>query len=613
MAMIQAISNILFKDFSKIYKIMPPFIRKKIHFVFFLMIFLSVFEALSILSLSFLALSVASPERTLALPLVSHFFALFPFLSTLLNDIRMFSLSVALLVAILIIFKNIMSALVGMRTAVLGETVAQYTGDTLFHYYLNSPYTDFIAGQTQLVFQVISWRSQLGFFLVNLMQVYTYFIISASLFLILVSATPEVLLLTLFLVSVLCFSIYKKIKSSVDRASQISAELSNTEYTALDNAKRGMMEVHIYRQQPHFFEALDSDGMDAMKSRALITVAPPIPTWILESVAFLVIPATLWILISLYDASMSRITGVLTMIMLASWRILPLLNRSMTNIVALRGAHYPASQCVTMLEKIKQHPVKVLPRPSKRLEFTDDIIFDDVCFSYPDASQMSLRHISFRLAKGESLGIVGQSGAGKSSLANILSGLVAPTSGRVLVDGKVLSADELAAYTLGVGYVAQSPYLAPGTLAQNVAFSQWGRPYDEDQVRRACQLSHLDIVEHRPEGIDLLIGESGSGLSGGQAQRLSIARALYASPNLLILDEATSSLDLGVEASIMHTIAALPKSMTLAIIAHRLSTVEWCDHILWLKDGEVAMYGSPSEVLPLYKDYLTQNSPVNSI
>ena len=106
-------------------------------------------------------------------------------------------------------------------------------------------------------------------------------------------------------------------------------------------------------------------------------------------------------------------------------------------------------------------------------------------------------------------------------------------------------------------------------------------------------MAHLDIVNQRPEGINLPIGEGGSGLSGGQLQRLSIARALYASPHLLILDEATSSLDMGVEAAIMKTIPSLPRSMTLAIIAHRLSTVESCDSILWLRDGETARYGLP--------------------
>lgn len=596
--------NMLFKDFLVIYKIVPSYIQRKVLFVFLLMIFLAIFEACSVLSLSFLALSITSPDKVMELSFVSQIFATFPVFQKLQADVRMFALWVAVLVAVLTAAKNIMSGLVGARTAILGETVSLYAGDTLFQYYLNSPYLDYLSGKTQHIFQVISWRGQLGFFLVNLMQVYTYIFISASLFLILVSATPEVLLITLGAVAILCYFIYKTIKKAVDIAGKESSEYSNVEYLALDNAKRGMMEVHIYRQQQYFFNAFHTAGSKAMPSRALITVAPPIPTWILESVAFIVIPATLWIMVGLYDASMSRITGVLTMIMLASWRVLPLLNRSMTNMVALRGARYAALQCVDFLQKIHENPLPEPEKAAKRLEFSEGIAFDNVSFCYPLSEQPSLQSVSFKIFKGKSLGIIGQSGAGKSSLANILSGLIKPTAGRMLVDGKELSASEQVAYMLGVGYVAQAPYLAPGTLAQNVAFSQWGRAYDPEKVRDACRLAHLDIVDTHPRGIELPIGEGGTGLSGGQAQRLSIARALYASPQLLILDEATSSLDLGVEVAIMKTIAELPKSVTVAIIAHRLSTVEWCDAILWIKNGEIAMYGTPSEVLPSYKKYL---------
>lgn len=604
MSIFANVNNMLFKDFLAIYRIMPSPIQRKVLFVFFLMVFLAVFEACSVLSLSFLALSVTSPDKVMGLPLVSRIFAAFPVLHELQADVRMFALWIAVLVAALTAAKNIMSGLVGARTAVLGETVAQHAGDTLFQYYLNSPYLAYLAGKTQHVFQIISWRGQLGFFLVNLMQVYTYIFISASLFLILISATPEVLLITLGMVATLCFFIYKAIKRAVDVAGRESAEYSNVEYSALENAKRGMMEVHIYRQQQYFFEAFHTAGVKAMPSRALITVAPPIPTWILESIAFIVIPATLWIMVTLYDASMTRITGVLTMIMLASWRVLPLLNRSMTNMVALRGARYPALQCVELLQKIHEDPLPPAEKAEERLEFSDGVVFDDVSFCYPSGKQACLRNVSFKIFKGKSLGIIGQSGAGKSSLANILSGLIAPTSGRVLVDGRELSSLERAAYMLGVGYVAQTPYLVPGTLAQNVAFSQWGRPYDPEMVLHACRLAHLDIVDTHAEGINLPIGEGGTGLSGGQGQRLSIARALYTSPHLLILDEATSSLDLGVESAIMKTIASLPKSVTVVIIAHRLSTVELCDALLWLKDGEIAMYGPPAVVLPSYKKYL---------
>ena len=604
MSIFTGMKSLLFSDFLPIYRLMPPGIRRKILFVFFLMGILAVLEACSILSLSFLALSVAAPDKVMGLPFVGWFFENFPFLQTLQADVRIFAFWISALVAGLTIGKNIASGLVILRSAALGEAVALYAGDTLFHYYLNSPYLKYLAGQTVSIFQVISWRAQLGFFLVNLMQVYTYIVISVALFLILISATPEVLLLTLGIVGILCFVIYKGLKRSVDSAGKKSAEYANEEYLATENAKRGMMEVHIYRQQKYFFNAFHNAGGEAAKSRAFIIASPPMPTWILESVAFLVIPVTLWLMVEFYDAAMPRITSVLTMIMLASWRILPLLNRSMTNMVALRGAHYPMQMCLQMLRHVKDNPLAEEPTAKKRLEFDADIVFDNVSFRYPAAQEDCLRGVSFRLRKGMSLGVIGRSGAGKSSLANILSCLVSPCSGNMLVDGRKLSAIELAEFRLGVGYVAQSPYLLPGTLAQNVSFSQWGRPYDPEKVRHACRLAQLDIVDSHPLGINLPIGEGGTGLSGGQAQRLSIARALYASPQLLILDEATSSLDLGVEVTIVETIASLPKSITTLVIAHRLSTVEWCDAILWLNEGRVADYGAPHEVLPRYRRYL---------
>lgn len=607
MSIFSGMKNLLFSDFLPIYRLMPPSIKRKILFVFFLMGILAILEACSILSLSFLALSVAAPDKVMSLPFVGLFFEKFPFLKILQDDVRIFALWISALVAGLTIGKNIASGLVTMRSAALGETVALYAGDTLFQYYLHSSYLAYLAGQTNSIFQVISWRAQLGFFLVNLMQVYTYIVISAALFLILISATPEVLLITLGIVGVLCFSIYKGLKRSVDAASKKSAEYSNAEYLATENAKRGMMEVHIYRQQEYFFNAFHKAGEEAVKSKAFITASPPMPTWILESVAFLVIPATLWLMVELYDASMPRITGVLTMIMLASWRILPLLNRSMTNMVALRGAHYPMQMCLQMLRYVKDNPLPEEPAAKKRLEFDTDIVFDNVSFRYPAVQEDCLRGVSFRLRKGMSLGIIGRSGAGKSSLANILSALVPPCSGKMLVDGRELLPTELAEYRLGIGYVAQSPYLLAGTLAQNVAFSQWGRPYDSEKVWKACRLAQLDIVDSHPLGIDLPIGEGGTGLSGGQAQRLSIARALYASPQLLILDEATSSLDLGVEATIIDTLASLPKSITTVVIAHRLSTVEWCDGVLWLNKGRVEGYGTPREVIPEYKQSLGLN------
>ncbi len=216
-----------------------------------------------------------------------------------------------------------------------------------------------------------------------------------------------------------------------------------------------------------------------------------------------------------------------------------------------------------------------------------------------------LEDVSFHLHCGEITALIGPNGAGKSTLFRSVLGQLSyqgnitfsPAGGPAirLADGTVMGGTRPL-----IGYVPQSPYILQGTVAANVAFSQWGKPYDAEKVARACRMAALDLVEKDPRGIEYPIGERGSGLSGGQAQRVSIARALYAAPDILILDESTSALDLGTESAIMDTIAALKGQLTIIIIAHRLSTVEHCDRLIWMENGRIHRIGTPQELLPEY-------------
>ena len=248
-----------------------------------------------------------------------------------------------------------------------------------------------------------------------------------------------------------------------------------------------------------------------------------------------------------------------------------------------------------------QQEVPVTPTPDFTIQ--QGITFSRVCFRYPEAEEYCLHDVSFAIPKGSRVGIIGASGAGKSTIAALLSGLIEPTEGEMLVDGAALVvAEDRAAYCAQVGYVPQSPYILAGSLAENVAFSQWGKPWDEEKVLQVCRMAELDIVEER--GIDATLGTGGVGLSGGQAQRLSIARALYANPSILILDEATSALDVGVECAVMDTIFSLTNDITTIIIAHRLSTVERCDTLIWICAGTVHAIGKPDEILPRYREFM---------
>jgi ABC-type multidrug transport system fused ATPase/permease subunit len=592
-------------DFLRVYALLPVQLRRRTLRVFLYIVILAILEVLNILSFSFLALSVAAPDKLEEYySFIPWLFGLFPGFASLRADPRQFALAASAAVVVLTIAKNGMSAFVGMAASRLGEEISLFAGDTLFRQYLYSPYINHLAGGCNVTLRAISYRDQVGAMVINIMMVYTYAVISLGLFLILVTATPEVLLLVILGGALLAVALYKSVKNAIDKAGMHSTEFSIQESRATSSAMNGIREVLIYRQQPVFFKTFHDACQGGVPSRAFLAIAPPIPPWVIEVVGLLAIPITLGVMVWLYDASMARMTGVLTMIMLVSWRVLPLFSRSLSCLVALRGIRHSAMICLEEVEEVLRNPVAAQVEPAPDFALGQDIVFDHVCFRYPAAADDCLRDLCFSIASGDCVGVIGRSGAGKSSIAAILSGLVRPTCGDFLVDGRSLTLAELAAYSLLVGYVPQTPYILPGTLAENVAFSQWGQPWDEERVLRACRLAALDIVDTHPLGVRLPVGEQGSGLSGGQAQRLSIARALYANPSLLILDEATSALDSAVESAIMNTIYALPKTMTTVIIAHRLSTVERCDKLLWIDNGRIVASGTPDVVLPLYRKHL---------
>ena len=197
---------------------------------------------------------------------------------------------------------------------------------------------------------------------------------------------------------------------------------------------------------------------------------------------------------------------------------------------------------------------------------------------------------------GESVGIVGPTGSGKSTLLDVVLGFLAPATGSVTVDGAPLSVCRQA-WQRSIGYVPQDVYLVDDSLRANVALGWRGDEIDEAAVEEAIRLAQLDdVVRELPEGLETVVGERGARLSGGQRQRLGLARALYVRPTVLVLDEATSSLDTATEERIVDTLDDLHTGLTKIIVTHRISTVRGCDHILYLDKGAVRMVGTFGEL-----------------
>jgi subfamily B ATP-binding cassette protein MsbA len=230
-----------------------------------------------------------------------------------------------------------------------------------------------------------------------------------------------------------------------------------------------------------------------------------------------------------------------------------------------------------------------------------DIVFEDVSFEYVPGREV-LKHVSFHAPPGSTTALVGSSGAGKSTLIGLVLAFSRPKAGRILVDGQALDALRLGDYRRQLGVVLQDNFLFDGTVAENIAFA---RPHaTRAEIEAAARIAHCDdFVRRFDKGYDTIVGERGVKLSGGERQRVSIARAILADPRILILDEATSSLDSESEEAIQDGLRSLRRGRTTFVIAHRLSTIRSADQILVMEGGEIVERGTHSELLAKHGRY----------
>jgi ABC-type multidrug transport system fused ATPase/permease subunit len=281
---------------------------------------------------------------------------------------------------------------------------------------------------------------------------------------------------------------------------------------------------------------------------------------------------------------------ILALFAAAAFRLMPSINRMNTAISTIRY-YYPALDVIhkdiSLLDDKKIIKKGQVQPEFNKLLFKKSIELKNVSFRYPDADRDALSKITLSIPKGYSVAFIGPSGAGKTSLVDIILGLLNPTSGKVVVDGQDIK-DNLDSWRQQIGYIPQFIYLSDDTIRHNVAFGIDDDKIDDKKVWNALRYAQLEkFVRKLPDGLGTIVGEHGCRLSGGEHQRVGIARALYHDPKVLVLDEATSHLDIKTERGIMNTIEALKGEKTLLIITHRLSTVENCDVKYTIKSGKM--------------------------
>ncbi|HZG08831.1 MAG TPA: ABC transporter ATP-binding protein [Allosphingosinicella sp.] len=362
---------------------------------------------------------------------------------------------------------------------------------------------------------------------------------------------------------------------------------------SIQEALGGIRDLIIDRAQPAFvarFRRIDADMQMAEATTSFISGAPRL---VIEAVGMALI-AVIACVALLRSGDIGEVLPVLGVLALGAQRLLPLAQTLYKSWATITGNADLAEDILRVLEE----PAPVVESDGVPFVFAREIRFRKVDFGYPGAAVPAVRGLDLVIAKGAKVGLVGRSGSGKSTTMDLLMGLLEPSGGAIEIDGRTLHSGNAAGWQRQIAHVPQDLFLADASIRENIAFGTDPGEIDDTRVRAAAQAADIaGFIESLPAGYDTVVGERGTRLSGGQRQRLGIARALYKQATVIFFDEATSALDGETEASVMAAIERLDPELTIILVAHRTSTLAFCDSIIRLEEGQVVEAGSFHQVL----------------
>lgn len=402
--------------------------------------------------------------------------------------------------------------------------------------------------------------------------------------------TSHSITIVIMLLLVVCISVFfvisKKISTRLGRENE---ENNARLYQWINQSLGGIKEVKVLNREEFFVKSYKQVYKRLIKGAKNNEMLAAIPKYIVETVCM--VGMLVAIIIKMYYGRNDFQVFVvqLSVFAVAAFRLLPSVGKINSYINSIMYSKSSLDMIYCDLKEIEGCDIIDLKKSDKikKWEFKDKIELANIAYHYPDSEKLVLSDINLSIRKGETIALIGTSGAGKTTLADILLGLLRPVTGRILVDGKNIY-DNMDAWHYMLGYIPQNIYLSDDTIRNNIAFGIAQKEIDDAAIVKALKKAQLyDFVQTLEKGLDTYVGDRGVRLSGGQRQRIGIARALYYDPEILILDEATSALDNETETAVMEAIETLKGRKTIIIIAHRLTTLKNADAIYEVSGGRV--------------------------
>jgi ATP-binding cassette subfamily B protein len=386
-------------------------------------------------------------------------------------------------------------------------------------------------------------------------------------------------------------------RKELRRNSQMIAAAAKQQIKALQEGIGAIRDVLLDGNQLTYVEIYRQADRPQRQLQAKNQFLGALPRYTVEALGLVAI-ALLGGVMVMKEGAGASVMPLLGALAMATQRLLPALQQTYSSWAALKGANADIAAVLAMLDQ----PLPMQLWAAEPLCLNQAIRLEAVYFRYSPEQPEVLRGLDLEIHRGERLGLIGSTGSGKSTTVDLLMGLLEPSQGRVLVDGANLHdpahKERPAAWRAAIAHVPQNIYLADSSIAENIAFGVPKKNIDMKRVRQAAEQAQIaSFIEASSQGYQTFVGERGIRLSGGQRQRIGIARALFKQSSVIVLDEATSALDTATENAVIAAIEGLSRQLTVVIIAHRLSTVAYCDRVIRLERGVIAEEGPPRAVI----------------
>ena len=574
--------------------------KKKLLLLLSIFVFTSIVEAIGIGLIGPFLSFAANPEYI-------HQFALLDWIYQKLNlqSSGQFILILAIGIAALFCFKAGFYFLAQRYIVKFSFRQKSLLRSKLLNAYLNVPYTFYLKANTANIIKntiletnKFCWQTLLPLleFTANLVLICILLLLLAKTDLLLLTLT----LLVLAPVFWLFFRLRKKMARWGKKISLAEQEMIRT----INHGLGGIKETRVIGCEAYFERQMDWECQQYEQSIATFSMIQKSPRILIEIVLIIFILFFVSFSQVFFQQDIEEITSILAVFLIAAMRLIPAASNLINNMGKMQNSSYALDVLCLDLKAVEElMQQKFVPQNgslslgnNQEMTFNSQIEIDNLTYAYPDTSKPAIENISLKIKRGESVALIGKSGAGKTTLVDLILALLEPQIGDILVDG-VSIYDNLRSWQQLVGYIPQSIHLLDDTIEHNIAFGVEDGAIDAPRMHQAIATAQLsETIEQLPQGIHTLVGEQGVRLSGGQRQRIGIARALYHQREILVLDEATSALDNETERLVSDAIKSLAGTKTLIIIAHRLSTIEHCDRVYVLERGNLVKSGKYQEV-----------------